>query len=432
MRSRIRDLPVLLRTLVGRETVWNGVLHRSWPLTSPFASAIRRTVGRSAVGIAVVGSYGKSTTTYYINAVLGNSEGWLEHDNHKAAVLQRIFGLRPADRYLLLEIGIDDFGQMASMARVIRPEITVVTSIGSEHHRSLRSVENTRAEKAQMVRCLRSDGLAVLNGDDDNVRWMAKLTDARIITYGFGKDNDVRASAAEIDWPHGTRFSVHANGKTRRLRIGVLGRHMVYAALAAVAVALTQGHDLDECLARLEDLPGVPGRMEIRPLPGGGVLVCDYFKSSYETVLVALDAMAELPARRVMVVLGEISEPPGSQGPIYRDIGERIAKVASRAVILGHNFQRYRAGALRAGMARDSLIDARHDVVEAARLVERLVEPGDVVLIKGRDTQRLDRVVLALEGRRIGCEIRFCRLKHRRCADCPMLEPGWNGIEPVT
>ena len=432
MRNRILDLPGLLRTPVGRETIWNGALHRSWPATSLLASAYRRTAGRGAVAIAVVGSYGKSTTAHYIRAALGIPNYPLEHDNHKVTVLRRIFGLRPADRRLLLEIGIDDFGQMRSMAAVIRPEIAVVTAIGSEHHRSLSSVENTRDEKAEMVRFLRPTSVAVLNGDDANVRWMANLTKARIVTYGLGQDNDVRASEAEIDWPHGTLFSVHVNGKTRRSRIGVVGRHMVYPALAAVAVALAQGHDLDACLARLEDLPAVPGRMEIRRLPGGAVLVCDFFKSSHETVLAALDTAAEIPARRLTVVLGEISEPPGSQGPIYRDIGKRIAGVASRAVFLGHNFQRYRAGAVRAGMPRDSLIDARHEVVEAARLVERELEPGDVVLIKGRDTQRLDRVALALEGRRIGCEIRFCRLKHRRCADCPMLESGWNGLRPVT
>lgn len=431
------DIPGLLRTRVGRAKIRGGILYRAWPVTSRLAMLYRRTIAREVCIVTVVGSYGKSTTKRSVVAALGdlirNPEppGGLGA-NHRAGVARLILRLRPDHRCVVVEVGIDARGQMAPMARTIRPDITVVTTVGSEHHRSLGTLETTREEKADMVRALSPSGLAVLNGDDPNVLWMRGQTRANVITYGTGDNNDIRASNIRLDWPQGMRFRVHAQGETRELRTRLIGRHMVYPVLAAVAVALAKGCSLDECAPRLEGLGPTPGRMQLQRLDNGAVLVCDYFKSSYETVVAALDALSEIPASRRLVVLGEVSEPPGSQGPIYRGFGERVAQIASRAIFVGHSFQRYKAGATRGGMPAGALTDAGDSVLDAAEAIRHELGPGDVVLIKGRDTQRLDRVALALAGRKVRCTIPVCRLKHTRCHQCPMLECGWQGIPVVT
>jgi hypothetical protein len=90
-------------------------------------------------------------------------------------------------------------------------------------------------------------------------------------------------------------------------------------------------------------------------------------------------------------------------------------------------FQRYAAGATAAGMPRAAMVDAKRDVRAAWEAVQGDLAPGDVVLVKGRDTERLDRVALALQGRDVRCEIESCDLKGVRCQSCPMLETGWAG-----
>jgi UDP-N-acetylmuramoyl-tripeptide--D-alanyl-D-alanine ligase len=406
-------------------------------VTSRLAILYRRTIVHEVCIVTVVGSYGKSTTERAVVAALGNlirNPAVLEGlgGNHRAGVANLILRLRPDHGCVVVEVGIDAKQQMAPMARTLRPDIAVVTSIGSEHNRSLGTLETTRDEKANMVRALSPSGLAVLNGDDPNVLWMKGQTRANVITYGTGDANDIRASDIRLDWPHGMRFRVHARGETRELRTRLIGRHMVYPVLAAITVALAKGCSLDECAPRLEALEPKPGRLHLQPLDNGAVLVCDYYKSSYETVAAALDALAEIPAKRRFVVLGEISEPPGSQGPIYRAFGERVAQIASRAIFVGHNFQRYKAGATRAGMPASALTDVGDNVLDAVELLRHDLGPGDVVLIKGRDTQRLDRIALALAGHNVRCTIPFCGLKHTRCDRCPMLETGWQGIPVVT
>ena len=166
-------------------------------------------------------------------------------------------------------------------------------------------------------------------------------------------------------------------------------------------------------------------------LPGGVTLLRDDYKSTLETVDSALDVLESIPAKRKLVVIGEVSEPVGAQGPIYRRLGERIAGMASKLVVLGGNFQRYSTGALHAGMANDAVVDAGRSVVAAFEAIREDLQPGDVVLVKGRDTQRIDRVSLGLMGRHIGCTLEVCSVK-TGCATCPMLERGWGNRRAVT
>jgi UDP-N-acetylmuramyl pentapeptide synthase len=340
--------------------------------------------------------------------------------------------MRPGKQNVVMEMGIDGPGQMRTMAQVVRPDVAVVTSIGTEHHRSLGTLETTRDEKAELVRVLSPAGHAVLNGDDPNVRWMAGETQAQVTLYGFDTENEIRARELELDWPRGMRFRLETPQESRTVNVRLIGRYMIYPILAAVAVARAEGIPLDKCLELMEDLPPTRDRMEARRLENGAILLCDYFKSSHETVVAALEVFGEIPAKRRLVVMGEVSEPPGSQGPIYRDIGERIARVASQAIFVGRNFQRYKAGATRGGMAADAVVDAGTNVLQAAEALPDDLGEGDVVLIKGRDTQRLDRVACALEGRQVGCQITFCQLHGFRCHRCPMLADGWGSDRATT
>ena len=195
---------------------------------------------------------------------------------------------------------------------------------------------------------------------------------------------------------------------------------MVYPALAATAVALAEGLELEHVLSRLAALPPTPGRLQPVSLVTGAVLLRDDFKSSLETIDAALNVLSEVPAKRKIVVLGEVSEPPGSQGPIYRRLGQRIAGIADRAIFLGGNFQRYAAGARSGGLRESALSNAGRDVLRAVNLLCEDLTDGDVVLIKGRDTQRLDRIGLALSGKRVTCARVTCNAVGR-CEGCPEL-----------
>lgn len=433
MKYSPAQLLELLRTPLGRRQIVYGLQFRAWPIYAAAARVHRSRLDKRARFVAVVGSFGKTTTARAVLAALGRDPQAHVGANSWSFVARRVLAAR-AGEHAVIEVGINGPGQMARYASLVRPDVTVVTSIGSEHNRSLGTLERTRDEKAAMVRALPPDGVAVLNGDDANVLWMRSQTRARVVTYGLGADNDVVGSNIRLDWPRGMQLDVTAAGRTHTLRTSLLGDTMAYPLLAAVALALVEGRDLDVVARALADLAPTPGRLEAIALPGGVWLLRDEYKSALETVHAALDVLAAIPARRKIVVLGDVSEPVGPQGPIYRAIGTRLAAVATRVIVMGLQQKRLAVGTRSAGMPRDALVDAQRSVATAIALLRRDLEPGDVVLIKGRDTERLDRIYLSLSGREVGCELVFCDMRPR-CATCPMLARGWQGrrapVRPV-
>jgi UDP-N-acetylmuramyl pentapeptide synthase len=410
----------MLMTQPGRRRLRDGMWFLLWPLMSRLAALQRRTLARKVRVTAVVGSLGKTTTAHAVAAALGISPRRRVGSNTLGAVPRAILRLRPWDGRTVVEVGIDGKRQMAAMARTVRPNIAVVTSIASEHNRSLETLEVTRQEKADMVRALSPSGAAVLNGDDPNVLWMAGQARARVVTFGFGDANHVRAADAQLEWPRGMRFRLHAGGEDRDVRIRLVGRHMIYSVLAAVAVGLEEGVPLDAALQRLAELPPVPGRMTVKLLENGAALLCDDYKSTLESVYAALDVLEEAPARRKLVALGQVTEPPSPIRQVYRALGARIAGIAQLAVCID-SWKDYRRGLLAAGMPRESVVDAGIEFSRAVDFLRATLGPGDAVLIKGRNWQKLARIALALEGRKVACTRVRCEMRGMPCEACPLL-----------
>jgi UDP-N-acetylmuramoyl-tripeptide--D-alanyl-D-alanine ligase len=177
-----------LRAKEGRKRLLVSALALARPVSWFLAVLYRRTLARRARVVVVVGSFGKTTTTRALHAALrlpaANYVGM--NLNSGAAVAVAVLGLRPGSSRGVIEAGIGRRGRMAGYAHLIRPDIVVVTSIGSEHLSSLGALEVTREEKAEMLRALLPSGSAILNGDDPNVLWMKRRTRARVVTYGFG------------------------------------------------------------------------------------------------------------------------------------------------------------------------------------------------------------------------------------------------------
>lgn len=410
-----------LGSAAGRRQLAQSLFFRTWRALFPVAAAYRRFAVANTRVVAVVGSFGKTTTARAVYAALGLSRrpplGW----NSGAFLAAEVLRLRRADRHGVLEVGISRRGTMARCARLIRPDVVVVTSIGSEHHLSLGSLETTRAEKAEMIRALPPTGLAVLNGDDPNVLWMRGQTPARAVTFGFSASCDVRASSVSLDVRRGTRFLLHARGTARAMTSRLLGRHQVPALLAGIAVALEEGVPLPEALARLSALDATPERLALMAAENGACLLVDSYKSVWETILAGLDTLDELGGERRIVILGEIENPQRPQGQMYRELGARLARSAARVVFVGSSraFESLAGGARSAGMPREQLESAGRSPQRAAELARRDMRPGDIVLIKGRNCQHLERAAYRLAGRPVSCDIGMCRLK-TGCATCPL------------
>ncbi len=396
------------------------LLQRCWPLLAAGARLYRKTLAARKPVVVTVGSLGKTTTTAAVNAVLGLPNARM--GNGFAGPAASLLGSAPGRSPLALEVGIGRKGQMIRHARALCPDIVVFTSIAREHWRSLGDLEQIREEKALIFAHMREGGTAVLNGDDPLVRDLADRVPGRVVTYGFGGDNAVRVLDHRLDWPNGAMATVDLFGERLEIRTRLLGRVALYPLLAALAVGHTLGRDGAEMRAGLAGLVPRPGRLRLLSLPQGAWLIDDTHKGNLETVEAALDLLEEIPARR-LVVMGEIHEPPGSLGPLLRALGARLAAIADRVVTLGSrkSWTSLRAGARRVGLSPEVFLHAGHDWRNAAEMVGREIRPGDVVLVKGRDRQRLMRLSLALSGRKVRCVLADCTRPVPGCHACPRL-----------
>jgi len=377
-------------------------------------------------------SFGKTTTARALSAAFGLGAYWKLEANARTALAQRICRIRPGHTYAVIEVGVNGPGQMAPQAWALCPDLAVVTCIGSEHGTSFGTLAATRQEKLQMVRALRPSGVAVLNGDDPNVRWMATQTQRRVVTFGVGADNDVRASGIRLDWPHGSRFTLHVAGRRYPVRIRLMGWTMVYPMLAAIAATQVEGIPMQNVLPALERLEPTPRRLEPMAMACGGYVLNDGCKAARETYVAALELLAEIPARRRIAVLGHVTEPLGPAGPLYRRIGRLAGRAATTVIFVGTSklFRTVRVGAVQAGLAREAVLHAGRNLQKALELLPADLGEGDVVLLKGDISQRLDRIALALTGRSVQCNVSTCRMWMMRCDSCPMLERGGHAAPP--
>jgi UDP-N-acetylmuramyl pentapeptide synthase len=134
----------------------------------------------------------------------------------------------------------------------------------------------------------------------------------------------------------------------------------------------------------------------------------------------ALDVLEHNDAKRRVVVMGDLDAPPAPERPHYRAVGTRVAQVAHRAVFVGEKFRVYRPGVRRGGMPDEHMTHVR-TVHEAIAVLQRELCPGDVVLVKGQEQQRLTRIILALAGQEVHCNIKACHLHLVFCERCPLL-----------
>ena len=343
--------------------------------------------------VGITGSVGKTSTKEALAGVLRRrycthkNEGNL---NTEIGLPLTLLELRPEHEAAVLEIGgAYAPGEVALLAGIARPRIGIVTNVGPSHLERMGTIEAIAATKSELVAALPSDGLAVLNGDDERVRAMAALAPCPVITYGQGADCDLRATDVRSLGFDGLTCLVEAPGEAPvALRVPLPGRHSVYTALAVAAAA----RRLDLTWPEIEaGLDGVMARGRLQRLsgPNGAVLIDDTYNASPVSMRAALDLLAEAPARRRLAVLGGMAELGSMEAEGHEMVGTQAARVAD-LVITYKPLAGLIAAAARAAGGRVIETQTR---AEAVALLRSELRAGDIVLLKGSRGVAMDEIV---------------------------------------
>jgi len=349
--------------------------------------------------IGITGSVGKTSTKEAVAAVLSTGHATFRNFgnyNGRYGLPIALGALRPEHHLAVLEMAADSLDEIRDLARLTAPRVGVVTAIGESHLEYLGSRDAIAREKGRLLEALPPDGLAVLNADDARVLRLAERTPARVFTYGLqpaGADH-LWADEVQIS-PEGTSLRAHWRGRTARLRIPLIGAQHAYTALAAAAVGLYQDLVWDEIAAGLAQVSPLPGRTRWLAGINGSHLLDDSYNASPLSCRAALDTLAALPARRRIVILGDMAQLGARAEEAHREAGHACAGVADVLVTKGDLASLAAQEAVRAGLAA-SHVHVTFSDEDAVGAVAGTLHEGDAVLLKGSAAARLERVAARL------------------------------------
>ncbi len=352
---------------------------------------LRRVRGLEVIGIT--GSSGKTSTKDLLGAVLsgvGPTVAPVGSYNSEVGVPLTVCRVTHETRFLVVEMGARGVGHVRYLTQIAPPRIGMVLNVGTAHLGEFGSREAIGRAKTELVQSLPTDGVAVLNADDDIVRAMAGSCGGRVVLVGESLDAQVRASAVEVDDQGCPSFDVLTPVGTGHVRLGLVGRHHVGNALAVLAVALELGMSLPNALSALEQArPASRWRMEVTERPDGVTVINDAYNANPDSMRAALSALERIGrGRRTWAVLGSMLELGPESDALHAEVGaEAVTRGVGELVVVGDLARAMvdgAASALDPHGAPHAATTVRHvpDAATAEELLRHELRRGDVVLFK--------------------------------------------------
>jgi len=353
-------------------------------------SAVRRLWGKPLIG--VTGSTGKTTTKDAIAHVLSTrfrvlkSEG--NFNNHFGLPLM-LLKLESGHDVAVIEMGMSHAGEITALAKIAHPEIGVVTNVAPVHLEFFHSIAEIARAKYELIASLPHQGTAVLNADDEYVSQFGRDFKGKVVMYGASAAADVRAENLELRGAEGSTFDVVASSCRVRATLPLVGSHNVYNALAAVAVGLERGLTPSETVAALATLAPADKRGQVVKL-GNITVINDCYNSNPRALLAMISALLAMPAKRRIVVAGEMLELGPSGEQLHRDCGQQMAERGIDFLLGVRGLARHMVDAAQKGGMRAEFVSTPE---EAGEWLAHETRDGDAVLMKASRGVKLERAI---------------------------------------
>lgn len=362
--------------------------------------------------VAVTGSAGKTTTKEAIGALLSRVDAservWMSPGNlnNLVGVPMVVLSLTDSHRWAVLELGTSRLGEISKLARMVRPDVGVVTLISSAHGQGLGGIEAIAKEKLALYEHLAPAGAAIGNADDARIHaGLSSSGAAERIAYGHAEDADYRIERRVLHASEGARITLASPDGTRvEASIPLLGRAGALAALAAVATVRTalgrgvSGDELGEAMATITS----SSRLEPKRGPAGLLVIDDSYNANPASCASSIETASEIAqnlGRRLVLVLGEMRELGAASAEGHDEVGVHAAASGAALVIaVGGEAERIAFAARARGTEAEVVADAD----AGATLALMRVHSEDLVLVKGSRGVGTERVVQALMARGAG------------------------------
>lgn len=320
---------------------------------------------------------------------------------------------------LVLEMGVDNPGDMDYLRSFIPVDVAVITNISNSHLEQFKTIEKIAKEKFKIAKDLSRDGLVVLNIDNHQVQEMYRnkyKNNSNVFLFGFTDESEVRAVDVNFSYRNedfsGINFKLQYEGKIIPVWLpNIVARHHIYAALAGVCVGVYFKISLMDISKSLEMFSSPVGRMNLMGGYRGSVLIDDTYNASKVSTLAALEVLSEIKSRRKIAVLGDMLELGDQSLDEHKEVIKKALKLgvllyvvgesmilAAEQVLLSDRFSQFRGS-----------VSLNSNPVDAGEEVKEILDFGDVVLVKGSQSMRMEKAVEVIMEKPFEAEKLLCR-----------------------
>ncbi|MFO7831590.1 MAG: UDP-N-acetylmuramoyl-tripeptide--D-alanyl-D-alanine ligase [Desulfuromonadaceae bacterium] len=343
---------------------------------------------------AVTGTSGKTSTKEMLASILTQCCPGLKtagNYNNLIGLPLTLAGLEPEHRWMVLEMGMNQPGEIRRLTHIARPNVALITNAGAGHLEGLGNVAAVAQAKGEIFEGLVKGGTAVLNADDQELMNIPLPRGIRRITYGIKNSADVMASNIRLG--RQVDFSLHLGPDLVETHVPLPGRHQVYNALAAAAVARVMRVKPVRIAAGLQQVKMAAGRLEVRELEDGVTVLDDSYNANPQSMSAALDALKHWPASgRRIAVLADMLELGEAAPHCHTELGARAAQVADVVLAYGGWSAEVAQGVHSEGLNKAQVVRMQ-DHEEICNWLKRHIKAEDCLLVKGSRGMRMEKVV---------------------------------------
>lgn len=358
------------------------------------AKIYRNKLSASVVGIT--GSNGKTTVKEMVADICreaGDVTATVSNNNNKIGVPLTILSASRDDRYLVIEMGTSEQGEIAYLSDIVEPDVSLITTISESHLEGIGSREDIFNEKSALIRATRPDGVIIINADDDYAGRLQSLANVEtVVTYGLDASADVSGSYRKA--AGGSMVTLQAASATISYHLHVHGRHNVSNSLAAAAICMSLGIDDRAIICGLEKFRGANGRLQEKHMADGLCLLDDTYNANPSSTLAALNVLAEFQGRKVFV-FGGMAELGSRETELHETIGRAATESGVDALFVFGDTAKPSYEAFPGEKYFFNSVDGLNAELD------RYLVSDDTVLIKGSRRFQMDRVSQFLEARHV-------------------------------
>ena len=344
--------------------------------------------------IGITGSVGKTSTKDIISSVMSRKYKVLKTKgnlNNQIGLPLTILELKDEDA-LVVEMGMGELGEISNLTRIAKPDVAVITNVGTSHIGNLGSRENILKAKLEIIEGLKENGILIINNDNDMLhKWNIENNMPNVVTFGIDEKSKFMAKNIKLNENY-SNYDVEINGEKFNIQINIGGKHFVYNSLCAIAVGTNFGISIDEIKKGIEKFELTKNRMEIIKKENI-TIINDCYNASFDSMKAGIEYLKAQNAERKIAILGDMLE----LGKFSKELHEKVGKIVQEnkidiLITVGKEAENIANSAVKFGMNKKNIFKFDNNL-NAIEKIKQLMNDNDIILVKASNGMNFKEIV---------------------------------------